>query len=135
MANGKLIADTIEHNTGISVTTDNVVRGTVKAWIAWTYSSSTPTTRDSFNITSNTDTGTGDVAFNLTNAMDGRFNPACTTGNQHATTGNALVDKDSTSFFSHFFERTSSWTKTLSTMNLGNWVIVWVLLGFEVNNS
>ena len=99
MANGKLIADTIEHNTGISVTTDNVVRGTAKAWIAWVYSSSTPTTRDSFNITSNTDTGTGDVAFNLTNAMDGRFNPCCTAGNQHATTGNALVDKDTSSIY------------------------------------
>ena len=99
MANGKLIADTIEHNTGISVTTDNVVRGTAKAWISWTYSSSTPTTRDSFNITSNTDTGTGDVAFNLTNAMDSRFNPCCTVGNQHATTGNALADKDSTTVY------------------------------------
>ena len=99
MANGKLIVDTIEHNTGISVTTDNVVRGTAKAWIAWFYSSGTPSTRDSFNITSNTDTGTGDVAFNLTNAMDGRFNPACTSGNQHATTGNCLVDKDSSSIY------------------------------------
>ena len=99
MANGKLIADTIEHNTGISVTTDNVVRGTAKAWIAWYYSSSTPTTRDSFNISSNTDTGTGDAAFNLTNAMDGRFNPACTSGSQHATTGNCLVDKDTSSIY------------------------------------
>ena len=99
MANGKLIADTIEHNTGISVTTDNVVRGTAKAWIAWFYSSSTPSSRDSFNISSNTDTGTGDAAFNLTNAMDGRFNPACTSGNQHATTGNCLVDKDSSSIY------------------------------------
>ena len=99
MANGKLIADTIEHNTGISVTTDNVVRGTAKAWIAWVYSSNVPATRDSFNISSNTDTGTGDAAFNLTNAMDGRFNPACTSGNQHATTGNCLVDKDSSSIY------------------------------------
>ena len=99
MANGKLIADTIEHNTGISVTTDNVVRGTAKAWIAWYYSGGVPSTRDSFNITSNTDTGTGDAAFNLTNAMDGRFNPACTSGNQHATTGNCLVDKDSSSIY------------------------------------
>ena len=99
MANGKLIADTIEHNTGISVTTDNVVRGTAKAWIAWVYSSNAPATRDSFNISSNTDTGTGDAAFNLTNAMDGRFNPAVTSGNQHATTGNCLVDKDSSSIY------------------------------------
>ena len=99
MANGKLIADTIEHNTGISVTTDNVVRGTAKAWIAWVYSSNAPATRDSFNISSNTDTGTGDAAFNLTNAMDGRFNPAATSGSQHATTGNCLVDKDSSSIY------------------------------------
>lgn len=91
--------ENIQHSTAGSVATDNVVRGTAKAWISWTYSSSTPTTRDSFNITSNTDTGTGDAAFNLTNAMDSRFNPCCTSGSQHATTGNALVDKDSSSIY------------------------------------
>jgi hypothetical protein len=91
--------ENIEHSTAGSVTTDNVVRGTAKAWIAWVYSSNAPATRDSFNISSNTDSGTGDAAFNLTNAMDGRFNPACTSGNQHATTGNCLVDKDSSSIY------------------------------------
>ena len=91
--------ENIKHSTAGTVVTDNVVRGTAKAWIAWYYSSSTPSTRDSFNITSNTDTGTGDAAFNLTNAMDGRFNPAVTSGSQHATTGNCLVDKDSSSIY------------------------------------
>lgn len=119
MANGKLIADTIEHNTGISVTTDNVVRGTAKAWIAWVYSSSTPTTRDSLNITSNTDTGTGDVAFNLTNAMDSRFNPACTSGSQHATTGNCLVDKDSSSIYAmRLFDNNGAATDAGGDFNL-----------------
>ena len=91
--------DNIKHSTAGNVEATNVVRGTAKAWIAWHYSSSTPTSRDSFNISSNTDTGTGDAAFNLTNAMDGRFNPACTSGSQHATTGNCLVDKDSSSIY------------------------------------
>ena len=38
--------ENIEHSTAGSVTTDNVVRGTAKAWIAWVYSSNAPPDRD-----------------------------------------------------------------------------------------
>lgn len=58
MANGKLIADTIEHNTGISVSTEYVVNGSAKA-ISKQTPSGTQISATSLNISSVTDSTTG----------------------------------------------------------------------------
>ena len=50
-------------------TTTNLQQGLAKVWVHMHYSSGTPTTQDSLNNSSNTDTGTGDVNFNYTNNM------------------------------------------------------------------
>jgi hypothetical protein len=57
-----------ESDGGTSVT-QNLVQGLAKFWVHMHYSGGTPTTQDSLNNSSNTDTGTGDVNFNFTNNM------------------------------------------------------------------
>ena len=70
MANGKIIADTLEHSSAGSVDTQYVVNGSAKAWVNFTQVS-TQAVRDSFNITSITDAGTGRTTpISYTNSMN-----------------------------------------------------------------
>jgi hypothetical protein len=64
---GKIVADTLEHSTAGSVTTDYVVNGSAKQWS--NYSGSGTTLRDSFNTASATDNGTGQYTITLVSAM------------------------------------------------------------------
>jgi len=64
---GKIVADTLEHSTAGSISTNYVVDGSAKVWA--NYSGSGTTFRDSFNCTSATDNGTGDYTTTFTNAM------------------------------------------------------------------
>ena len=50
-------------------TTTNMQQGLAKAWASIYHNSGTPTSLDSLNIASHTDTGTGNIKPNLTNAM------------------------------------------------------------------
>ena len=59
------IAVTAEGNS----TTTNLQQGLAKAWASIYHNSGTPTSLDSLNIASHTDTGTGNIKPNLTNAM------------------------------------------------------------------
>ena len=65
---GKIVADTLEHSTAGSVTTDYVVNGSAKVWINFN-GNNTIATRDSFNAASIADNGTGDYSVNLTSSM------------------------------------------------------------------
>ena len=56
---GKIVADTLEHSTAGSIATNYVVEGSAKAWLSLN-GSGTIATRDSLNISSVTDAGTGD---------------------------------------------------------------------------
>ena len=58
MALGKIKADTLEHSTAGSLDTKFVVNGSAKAWIDHTQIT-TSSIRDSLNISSITDAGTG----------------------------------------------------------------------------
>ena len=58
MALGKIKADTLEHSTAGSLDTSYVVNGSAKAWIDHTQVT-TSSIRDSLNISSITDAGTG----------------------------------------------------------------------------
>jgi len=65
---GKIVADTLEHSTAGSVTTDYVVNGSAKVW--WNLNGTgTIAERDSLNVSSHDDTGTGLYDANYTSAM------------------------------------------------------------------
>jgi hypothetical protein len=64
---GKIVADTLEHSTAGSVTTDYVVNGVNKAWCNHGLTSNI---RQSLNIASLTDNGTGDNNYNWTSVFD-----------------------------------------------------------------
>jgi len=59
------IAVTAEGNS----TTTNLQQGLAKAWASIYHNSGTPTSLDSLNIASHTDSGTGNIKPNLTSAM------------------------------------------------------------------
>tara|TARA_R100001460_G_scaffold3938_1_gene11463 strand:+ start:962 stop:1342 length:381 start_codon:yes stop_codon:yes gene_type:complete len=65
---GKIIADTLEHSTAGSLDTQYVVNGSAKAWINFN-GQNTPAARDSFNISTLTDVGTGVYEPNFSSAM------------------------------------------------------------------
>ena len=66
MAFGTLKADTLTHSTAGSVNTNNVIKGTAKAW----WSSNDTTLKDSFNISSLTDAAASTYDFNYSNNMN-----------------------------------------------------------------
>ena len=65
---GKIIADTLEHSTAGSVTTDYVVNGSAKAWGLFN-GTGTIAVRDSFNVSGITDLAVGKMTVSKTNAM------------------------------------------------------------------
>jgi len=66
---GKIIADTLEHSTAGSLTTDYVVNGSAKAW-SNIDGTGTVSARGSLNTSSITDNATGDYSTNFTNSLD-----------------------------------------------------------------
>jgi len=68
MANGKIKADTLEHSTAGSLDTQYVVNGSAKAWVNLN-GTGTIAARDSFNLSSLTDNGTGDISVNFSSSM------------------------------------------------------------------
>ena len=68
MALGKIKADTLEHSTAGSLDTSYVVNGSAKAWVNFN-GSGTIAARDSANVGSLTDNGTGDYTVNFSNSM------------------------------------------------------------------
>ena len=66
---GKIIADTLEHSTAGSVTTDFVVEGSAKAW-SNIDGTGTVSARGSLNTSSITDNAVGDFSTNFTNSLE-----------------------------------------------------------------
>jgi len=63
---GKIIADTLEHSTAGSLTTDYVVNGSAKAWVNFN-GTGTIAARDSLNLSSLTDSSIGNYSVNFSN--------------------------------------------------------------------
>ena len=79
---GKIIADTLEHSTAGSLTTDYVVNGSAKVW-ADIIGAGTPSVANSNNVSSLTDNGTGDTTISFTDSMDsGNYSIAGLSGTQ-----------------------------------------------------
>jgi len=66
---GKIVADQLEHSTAGSVDTKFVVGGSAKAWVNLN-GTGTIATRDSLNVASLVDEGTGAYQTNLTTSLD-----------------------------------------------------------------
>ncbi len=64
---GKIVADQLEHSTAGTVDTQFVVKCVAKHFINFDASSGTPTSLNSFNVSSITDTATGKFVINMTN--------------------------------------------------------------------
>ena len=67
MALGKIKADTLEHSTAGSLETNFVILGGVKIWAK--FNGSTFGEIDSFNVSSFTDSGTGNYTVNLSTSF------------------------------------------------------------------
>ena len=65
---GTIAADTLTHSTAGSLTTDYVVNGSAKAWVNFN-GTGTVSIRDSLNLSSISDMGTGDFKINISNAF------------------------------------------------------------------
>ena len=76
-------------------TTTNLQQGLAKMWLQFVMG--TPTIEASFNVSSLTDTGTGDAGVNLTNAFSSATGYSLTGGGNHYTRGNYIEDADSAS--------------------------------------
>ena len=68
MALGKIKADTLEHSTAGSLDTQYVVQGSAKAWLNINQTS-TQAIRDSFNVSSIADNGTGLTTVTVSSAF------------------------------------------------------------------
>jgi hypothetical protein len=64
---GRLVVTTLNNDTGV-LATQNGMTGIAKAWVNFN-GTGTVAIRDSFNVSSITDNGTGDYTVNFTNAM------------------------------------------------------------------
>jgi len=65
---GKIVADTLEHSTAGSLSTQYVVEGSAKAWVNFN-GTGTIASRDSLNVSGLVDNGTGDYTVNFSNSM------------------------------------------------------------------
>lgn len=109
---GKIVADQLEHSTAGSIATNFVVEGSCKSWInvKGTGTAGSNMIRDSLNISSDTDNGTGSYTFAFSSNMNngnyaassgvggstdaGNFNPA---GICNRTTSNYEMDIENAS--------------------------------------
>ena len=72
---GKIVADTLEHSTAGSVTTDYVVNGSAKALFNVTTNSTLVS--GGLNVSSLNDRATGRMTISLTNSMSNTANMSC----------------------------------------------------------
>jgi len=82
---GKIIADQIEHSTAGSLDTQYVVNGSAKAWVHFDAHgdaavSGTPISRDSLNVSTIGDDGTGDYTVNFGSNFANGFYASSGTG-------------------------------------------------------
>ena len=85
---GKVVVSTLNNDTGV-LATQNGMTGIAKAWVNFD-GTGTPAIRDSFNVSSITDNGTGDYTVNFTTAMpNANYVTACLNSR---TTGNTVVN-------------------------------------------
>lgn len=83
---GTIAADTLTHSTAGSLTTDYVVNGSAKAWVNFN-GTGTIAARDSHNLTSLVDNGTGYYSQNYTSAFASTNYAGAANANENAANG------------------------------------------------
>jgi len=106
MANGTIAFDTLSTSgqitgTAKSVDTDYVVNGSAKMWVNFT-GVTTTAARDSFNVSSLTDNGTGDTTININNDMGNANYSGCYFTNANANTAAANFNNQHAGGFGSF---------------------------------
>jgi hypothetical protein len=106
---GKIVADTLEHSTAGSITTNYVVEGSAKAWIHFDAHgdaavSGTPISRDSLNVSSIGDNGNGDYTVNFGSNFANGFYASSGTGDhgQYMFCVDPSIDPTSSAFAMRF---------------------------------
>ena len=87
---GKIVADTLEHSTAGSVTTDYVVNGSAKAWVNFN-GTGTIATRESLNVSTLTDNGTGDYKVTFTASLSTSDFGATASNGEGSTHGTRIM--------------------------------------------
>jgi hypothetical protein len=120
---------TLANNAGTeSVDTTYVINGSVKAWVNLD-GTGTIAMRDSFNMASVTDNGTGDYTYTMTNSMNNANYASVAAGGTGTTAGQYGRQGPGTQYAD---VTTSSWTAECAsnTYAVGDWNIVcWGILG------
>ena len=98
MANGTIAFDTLSTSgqitgTAKSLDTDYVVNGSAKVWVNFN-GQNTIAARDSFNLASLTDNGTGDYTITFSNNMENANYIIHATGEQLASNDSVAINKD-----------------------------------------
>ena len=106
---GKIIADTLEHSTAGSLTTDYVVNGSAKAY-SYVNADATIYLSISHNIASITDNGTGDFINNLTSSFS---HASCVFNTNAAATGTACFGHSRTATASSYRQQTYNSSGTI----------------------
>jgi hypothetical protein len=89
---GKIIADTIETGAGADISTSYVVNGSAKSWVNFN-GTGTIAARDSLNVASLTDIGTGNHEINFSSAMsDVNYSRSTHMQRENATASFANID-------------------------------------------
>jgi len=91
---GRLVVSTLNNDTGV-LNVQNGMTGIAKAWVNFN-GTGTVAIRDSFNVSSITDNGTGDYTVNFTTAMPNANYAVLTTSNFTSSNANfSLLDAGS----------------------------------------
>jgi hypothetical protein len=86
---GRVVVSTLNNDTGV-LATQNGMTGIAKAWI--NFNGSTNAIRNSFNVSSITDNGTGQFTINFTTAMaDANYSVALTGSKISVGSGNLRI--------------------------------------------
>jgi hypothetical protein len=86
---GRVVVSTLNNDTGV-LATQNGMTGIAKAWVNFN-GTGTVAIRDSFNVSSITDNGTGDYTVNFTTAMPNANYAVASTGKFTSNDGASLV--------------------------------------------
>ena len=87
---GKIVADTLEHSTAGSLSTQYVVEGSAKAWARYNASTGTPSVNDSLNVASMSDVATGKHSYSFSSSFE-NANYAFTIGGSNVGTDSRLL--------------------------------------------
>ena len=139
MAYGKIVADQIQHSSEGTVGTQYVVSGSAKAWNHY-HQIGTPASKDSFNISSIADTGTGLATHSFTNNMgNANYQWGGNMTNNTGTTPAGASDQCGVLFISGSYLPTTStfalYTLYVSNTSGGGGVVDVSIVSFSINGD